>query len=386
MLKPTQELREALSEVVRSTGIELPEFNPREEQRAAYLAYLAKDSLREEQVAPMLPADRIPVEAHADLMQLVLSNLGEGGDPDALRAGVLMMRTIVEEHNVNHLANSLSVNLARDLARVGTAVPEHFMGVYPTDWFYAHCIIYRGTPLLLLASGAFEMAEVAATLLLASQRDRDYAVEALYKVVREYAVSSKVAKPSSLDRGLVHWGAVCRLVTAAEEFLVAHELGHLVLGHLTDVPKKPAEGPTTTPFGEFQADLWATTKLLRRTEAAGDDYATAIACSGPLIILATSHLGASIRAAEFGATDANGYPPASERLYMVQCLMEVLGVHRSTAVGHAFVELVESAGRRYVPGFEMPPYLSRELNQKLAPVLDSLGINYEDKEFISDFM
>jgi hypothetical protein len=326
------------------------------------------------------------------------------------------------QSNVNSLANHLSQMLTNELVGAGIEVPVHYVGVFPTATFNAHCDIYNGTRLVLLASGAFEMVEAGVILLLCKKPDIDYACRTLYDHMKAYVLSRNVPSTQGLGKKYVQWSSklLPLLINAAEHFLIAHELGHLVLGHLNAGEKRmfPFVTPhyvqkfgfrsffrrranltaasdssrnysaiATTPSEEFQADLWAVQHLLKRAESLpGDvDAQLEIACAGPAVVLGLAHLFEGTYTQQYGSAVDDGHPPALERWYMVQCLFELLGTHHAANTAYNMNELVRITGKRFIPGFQMPPYLSRDLNRKLVPELEALGISVEHAPYLRDF-
>jgi hypothetical protein len=88
------------------------------------------------------------------------------------------------------------------------------------------------------------------------------------------------------DEGFAHRQAANQLVWAMTAFVLGHEVGHVLLGHLAASGERPGqvttvEGPAETPIvtpahrAEFEADQFACQLLMRSTEAADGHGAAA---------------------------------------------------------------------------------------------------------------
>ena len=71
---------------------------------------------------------------------------------------------------------------------------------------------------------------------------------------------------------------------------------------------------------------------------------------------------------------------------MLKTASELMGVPDEVYMGGEFSKLTEQILELHSPETEPPLFLSRELNRKLIPVLDSLGIDYRGADYITDFV
>ena len=183
------------------------------------------------------------------------------------------------------------------------------------------------------------------------------------------------------------------VTNAFEEYMLAHELGHISLGHVTAQQIRyhsPRKGPSfevveKNEFKEFQADLWAIRMLLacaRNRRRSDSDIPLAV--GGISLGLGTGLLVEAF-AAKHGIQFSRDHPAANERLYMAQVAYELFGAHEDAYVARRFDELLEEIVKESYPDASLPPMLARDLNQKMIQVLDSLGIDYSKAPYIKDF-
>ena len=188
-------------------------------------------------------------------------------------------------------------------------------------------------------------------------------------------------------------GLLASMTNAFENFIVAHEIGHLTLGHaknrrvrhLNPRIGKPVDVVDKTEFQEFQADIWACKSLIDTASKSKDpDVGIPLAVAGPTFGLGTALL-VEASARKHGVKLPPGHPPAAERLYMIQVVYELFGAHDDAYIARRFSEFLDPILKQSYPGVELPPLLSRDLNKKLIPVLDSLNISREGASYINDF-
>jgi hypothetical protein len=173
-------------------------------------------------------------EMHAALLQGLMSVADDNVNQTEAQGILQFAWLYANQTNVNALANHLSQMLTRELTDAYVYLPSHYVGIFPTGTFNAHCDIHKDARLILLAAGAFEMVEAGVILSLCLKPDPEYACAALYEHMKAYVVARAVPSPLKLGKGLVKWSSKVPafLMNAGEHILIAHELGHLVLGHL----------------------------------------------------------------------------------------------------------------------------------------------------------
>ncbi len=265
----------------------------------------------------------------------------------------------------------------------------------PLSSFNGHCVIREGTPLVLVNNGALVMLECAGMILAAEKlRAPEEQAELLLRLTRQYCCNSKALTSEAADHPGI-WKRIWTpmFITAAEEFLLAHELAHIVLGHADHgtpfsiplISGGTAVFPCQNQGDELLADGWAVVQLLKRCRASmkRNSLALNMAAAGPLIFLGTALLVEEICHTD-GVEMAASHPPAALRLYSAECLLEVLGLERELNAGRHFLEhvrvcLASLGSDRY------PPLLSRELNRAVYPVAKELGIDNERMAMLREF-
>jgi hypothetical protein len=390
---PQSDLAAALNELLRSKGVDLPEI-PESAGRHAYLRFLSDRGYDEEELLPVIQRDRVSPEAKGALL-VALMQAARSEDKEFVKAVCWMVHnSLIGRDNTNLIVHGLATNLTEDLAKAGISVPPFYAGVFPTDSYNAQCTVFDDQSLVLLDTGCLEMAEAIVTSFLSKTSTEQKASE-ISAAVDGYVLHGRRADASRADTRGINFGSglPAAVVTAFEEYMLAHELGHLALGHAAAHRvrrQSPRFGNSISvidksEFQEFQADLWACRALIscaRSRRRSDSDLALSI--GGVSLGLGVGLL-VEASARKHGIGLASGHPPAHERLYMVQVGYELFGGHEDAYIGRRFHELLEQVVAIFYPGAELPPLLARDLNQKMMPVLDSLAIDYSRASFISDF-
>jgi hypothetical protein len=388
------DLRTALDELVHAKGVELPSI-PSSAGRSAYLRFLGSRGYREDELLPVIQREKVTPEMKAQLFVALFQAL-KSDDRKFLNAIVWMAyNTLLGRDNTNLTIYGLSQPIAEDFRNAGIVIAPFYAGVFPTDSYNAQCCVFEGQNLVLLDTGLIEMAESLVVSFLSkapiSQKVLDFST-----TIDEYVLRGKRADSSDVDSTGVDFGSgfAAAVTTSFEEFIIAHELGHLALGHADGgrlrrlVPKvgESIDVIAKSEFQEYQADIWACRTLIdraRRREHADSNLPLAIA--GVALGLGVGLL-VEASAQRHGIRLASGHPPASDRLYMVETCFELFGAHEDAFVARRFRELLEEVIRSRYTDAELPPLLSRDLNQKLIPVLDSLRVDYSNAPYISNFV
>jgi hypothetical protein len=420
------EFDKIIREFAQKKGVQLPEFTYDSPLRTAYLDLLTLNGLTEDAVCGIvLDSESSNQVLHANAraqavaLRALFDSWEDDGDPQVFRAAASVLLMYAHRPNANFLINNIGRVLTSHIAALGVEVPQHYLGVFPMGTFNAQCLVHNDANLILLDNGCFSMLEIAGTCIVESRSDSRRAEGLLWQVLEGYRQSSAVVNHEQVFGVRKEDGLSVSLTTSSEEFVICHELGHLVLGHLNaeemhvlhdfrrgarksagllgwlrsalgreSAPSGGLSAPEIsvllkTQFDEFVADAWATARVIERAKGRGEE-ACVIACAGPVLFLAVAHLFESLLRAK-GQEISDGHPAACDRLYMVNCLLEVLGQHENAYVARRVLEFVNEVGTRFIPGFEMPPLLSRELNRKLHEVLTVLDIDMSDAKFITDF-
>jgi hypothetical protein len=391
---PAQDrLAAALAELTRSKGIELPRI-PESSGRAAYLCFLATMGYGEAELLPVIQRDKVTAEMHGALLA-ALMQAAQSDDKKLVMAVIWMAHnTILGRDNTNLIINELATTLAADLKKTQITVPPFYAGVFPTDSYNAQCKVFNGERLILIDTGCMEMAEAIVIAFLSKMEPGDK-VEEISSAVDRYVLQGKRADGTTFNTEGIDFGSglVAHLTNAFEEFIVAHELGHLTLGHCEDQqirhlqPRKGVSVDVTdkTEQQEFQADMWACQALIHSARSRHrSDSDLPLAVGGISMGIGVGLL-VEASAKKHGVQLPPGHPPTLERLYMLEVAFELFGAHADAYVARRFRELLEQVVAEKYRNAEMPPMLDRDLNKKLMPVLDSLGIDYSGASYIRDF-
>lgn len=363
-----------------------------------YHAYLREYGLSENDVLPQVEWEKVKPENSRALAHLAGQAISEGvrsSDAELLKLGSLLHSEILDKPNANRLVRSLLTQLRSELYDTGVQTPDVVVGIFPLSTFNGHCVVRGATPLILINNGALAMLECSGMILAAEKlRSQDGQVQLLLRLARQYCHNDAVVNSTEADHPGI-WERIWTpmLISSAEEFLLAHELAHIALGHLDDsaefsLPNK--DGLAASVLGhsarqELVADGWAIMRLVDRCKTSKKRNALALdlAAAGPVIFLGTALLVEEIYRSE-GITVTDYHPPASLRLYSAECLLEVLGLESALNVGRHFLVHVKAALQE-LGSSAYPPLLSRELNRIVCPVIESLGVDNERMAMIRDF-
>ena len=385
---------EALDELVRKKGVELPTI-PASAGRRAYLRFLSDRGYREDELLPVIQRDRVTPEMKGALLVALMQAL-RSDDPEFVKNVVWMAHnTMLGRDNTNLIINGLATALLEDLKKANIGVPSFYAAVFPTDSYNAQCTIVDGESIVLIDTGCMEMAETIVVAFL-SKVPALQKVDEISAAVDNYVLHGQ--RPDSArvsSHGISFGGGLpAALVNAFEEYMLAHELGHLALQHAMDNrirQQSPRLGKAfdvvdKSEFQEFQADIWACRALIRCAPYRNrSDSDVPLAIAGLSMGIAVGLL-VEASATMHGISLAAGHPPAHERLYMMEVAYELFGAHEEAYIGRRVHELLEKVVETRYPSAELPPVLSRDLNRKMLPVLDSLGIDYSDAHYIRDFV
>jgi hypothetical protein len=404
-----------LNELAAKHGLSLSEYKESARQRDVYESYLRELGRDPDEVDPLIDMNLIPRERRAEIHGQILRALmnAESLNSGELKGLLELTVTMFGEHRASRLVQRFSENLASYCRGQDIYVPDFASGVFPMSWFNAQCAMHRGTPIVLLANGCMRLLEVAVALFFVSIKDMTYARRELRSAVMRYVDSGGIVEPAKygLGRGLVEFspGLMHALISAAEEFVISHEIGHIVLGHLKSESihaapivrrerlnwkalfSRAGEAPATisvaekSHFEEYQADAWGYRLMLQRAKANQENEAAVpiAAASAGLFLGVNMLIEAASRERHISIGDT--HPAGMSRLYIAQLLTELEGCHEQAYIARRFYEFLEKVAEDF-PGLEMPPLLSRELNQIAIPVMNSLNINLDGADFIQDFV
>lgn len=404
-----KDLLDLVHELANRRGIAIPTADPFPEQDFLFHAFLRERfGLDPKLVDPILDIDRLSaenrVEIHAQLL-LALTKANQISDEE-LRAILFIALQVFSETRASSLIRTISEPLVSTARRVAQHwSPDYAIGVFPMQWFNGQYTTHDDSPLFLISAGSIDLIETFFVLLSAFKKDPRYAVQEMRAALDHYAIHGAVEKPAhGLAKGLVDFGTPVRLdtvlTTSTEQFLLAHEFGHMALNHqdayatsplhtysspeaADRIPRKEIEAITPSHFDEHCADVWALLLTLKCAEQKQEEHSIAFACAG-----AVGFMGIALLVEHFqvlrGVDIRDSHPNAADRLYQLDLCIEVTSNSEHRYVAQHVKSFVESVGRG-TGKFEMPPMLSREQNRTAIAVFTYLGVDLSDAPYITDF-
>lgn len=286
-----------LEEYAREEGLEFPHV-PDSAGRRAYLRFLASTGCTEEELLPLVQHEKVTLEVREEVAALTMQALlnpkvREG--PQFKDIIWLTLQMLTGRDNTNVIIHWLASTLHSELRDAGIQVPDHYPGVFPTDSFNAQCRIFDGEPLVLLDTGCLEMAEAVIITFLSRLAEADQADE-ISATVEQYVSTGARPDPFSSTMYGIDWGSliVPSFVNSFERYVLAHEMGHLTLGHIKGGQVRQQspqiggafEVAAKSQFDEFQADMWACQALIQRAQGVREsEFSVALALAGPIVAL-----------------------------------------------------------------------------------------------------
>lgn len=390
------EVRTLVRELMRSKGIELPSI-PDSAGRQAYLRFLGDTGYSEKEILPVIRRSHVSPEMRAVLLPALLQ-AAPSEDRNFVKAVCWMaLNTLgttdsaADLDNTNIIIFGLSEKLTEDLKKVGVSSPPFYPGIYPTDSFNAQARIENGQSLVLIDTGFVETLEAGIVALLS--RNSTLRAQQLGSAIEDYVFRRVRPDSHAFDTTGIDFGKgqLPLLLNTAEEFLICHEMGPITLGHVREkqvrhMHPNRSEGPLVADKNnseEFHADSWALMALSKR--AFMDEGRIVAALGGVAIGLWTGFLVEQARKKhQIVANDT--HPSCFERIYLSDCLTEALELTEQAYVGRRFRELCEECCLLCYPDTQFPPMLSRNLNQKILPILRDLDLPPARYRFVEEFI
>jgi hypothetical protein len=331
--------------------------------RAEYVSLLKENNLTPAQVAPIVRPDRLE-KARAAIAAAERQKIS----PQE-REMLARMRDALPQ-NANSLAEQLQHDFVETLTRLGVPHPEEvFVGVYPTRVFNA-CALRRGHGfLVLLDDGLFEVIEAAATLMIDWRGQAD-APRRLGTIVERYCLRHELPDPLELSDRAGEFGGISpsqrseryaigvAVTNFCEEFVLAHEYGHLTRGHLQGGKQSilralggDIQVVKKSLAQEHEADHWAC-HIISRNELGGryggrkepNQLARLSTFGGPFVFLGLAALIEEFTRRDRGEgymQDDPTHPPALERILRIWTYLGMMDVSNQLDLGKRFLELAD---------------------------------------------
>lgn len=380
-----------------------------------YSALLSEQGLKESDIAPMIRRQYWSPEALAKLDEYrrslespfrihdtIRSSLGGGpfavldammaiaGDYD--RAEKLKK---LQSGNANILLEALVSDLQRRCSenRMPYVETPVFHGVYPTKLFNAVTVPRSSGHLVLMESATLEIIEVVSSLIMARSGANNDRLRNIEMICQGYwnNISAKLRDrylPPHVE--VYHLGLnisadehadSVELINTTEEFVIAHEWGHISLGHAVE------EGPCALGVAqtdaipnsenawedEFSADLWSARALLGPVR---DPWSTKnadidVPLAGIHLFLGLARIIES--SASYGGHEATTHPPTSERIWMINQLDKRV---RGTDSRDSRCRMVDDAlDGVYLRAFGPIPNISEERKGQLTRLYNGIVRN-----------
>jgi len=322
--------------------VPIPVLEPRQlavlPGRNDYLAYLKENELSEESVLGIVP--ELDAERRRKVNQVLMTAL-ESGHEDLVKSVERASRS-----NTNVLLAEINRRLVlRFSEHAVVAAKDVYAGVFPTNTFNAHVVDRGAQPLILVNTGAFELLEGAVvpfSLLKPGSAPQQARVFAAF--VRQYCEQRILPGAEQYEdfqfdedrhKFRVH------VLTAAEDFVLAHEYGHLASGHVgnavADLPftsGRSIQVPARQWDEEYEADRWAAHALISSATDPTSNEERVIICSGPLLFLSVAALVEGYHA-KLGL-QSDTHPPALSRYTEIREALAKAGFNRHTNLGATF--------------------------------------------------
>jgi hypothetical protein len=215
--------------------------------------------------------------------------------------------------------------------------------VFPTNSFNAHVAAQPDLYLVLINTGTFELLGLLAGLFFVeafgSRAQRSQQAAEHVKAYCEHRVFPDASDLARHKPEPEFFAWQIHLVTAAEEFALAHELGHIACGHaggpvmrMALAAGHPITVAAKSTEQENDADRWALAALTRTFGTRELDRQ--LACSGVLFFLATAAVVEAAMATR-GIADET-HPPALDRYFAVRLALAKAGLDRYAELGEHY--------------------------------------------------
>ncbi len=356
--------------------------------RDAYLAFLSDFGLSENDVLPMTRGE-VP-DNLADALKRIVEDHPppDESTSESERMAWDVANLIGNAMNCNHLLQRVHEQAMKKMdTYCGTVRPHAYPGVFPMTSFNAQCVARSGGFLILLETGCMEVLEAFVGQLANTKKPHVRKVEFLCRVVSAYCDRDEIPQHEKEPGENIWLGG--HFLNATEEFMIAHEYGHIVNQHVaTDGAVRNIVSTRVADLTvlernhaqEFEADLWAAHVFLRHAQKLRNEEA-AIVCAGPVFFLAVSLLIDAYR--DERQQVSSTHPPAPDRIHVVQCLQELLGFHELNYLSRRMLELVGDCAAELVGDRPIVPIFSRELGAAFAAAVKNLRLGIDVPRWIT---
>ncbi|HEX8565305.1 MAG TPA: hypothetical protein VF648_06510 [Pyrinomonadaceae bacterium] len=309
--------------------------------RQEYLNYLKENNLSEADVLPIIP-EANQFKNNPKIAAVLLRGLLEGHEE-------LVKKLIdVETLNTNKLLEQMNKSLLERFKASNVSIEESaYLGVFPTNSINAHIVRREGGYLILVNTGLFELLETIISLFFSVDIGKEKEIaKVAAEQIRQYCKDRTLPDPFKIDcftKDQSRIATATQIVNSAEEFVICHEYGHLIDGHvghaLADLfitPKLKIKVETKTYQQELEADMWGLYALTSIKSHIGkslpDSEERLMVCSGPLFFL----LIAALIEEYTGKKGNETHPPAQTRFLEMRMALSKAGLSEYTYLAKFF--------------------------------------------------
>lgn len=306
-----------------------------------YLSYLKENNLSEADVLPIIP-EANQFQNNPEIATILLQGFLSGHDE-------LVKKLIdIETLNTNKLLEQINKSLVERFKATNIPIQEYaYIGVFPTNSINAHIVRRDDGHLILVNTGLFELLETIINLFFSVDigKEREIAKVAALQI-QQYCNDRTLPNPFNIDcftKDQSRLNTATQIVTAAEEFVICHEYGHLINGHvgfaLADLffkPEQKIQVETKTYQQEEEADMWGlyavTSIKSQMASSLPNEEERLMVCSGPLFFLLIAALIEEYK----GTKDNKTHPPAQTRFLDMRTALAKAGLSEYTYLGKFF--------------------------------------------------
>ncbi|WP_158751545.1 hypothetical protein [Streptomyces bicolor] len=266
--------------------------------------------------------------------------------------------------------DGIRTDLLHTLQLSGIELPGPvYVGEYPHNSFNAQACVVPGGTLILVNTGLmtllFQVAKLVGASFRTFTRTEDAGMqfeEETAEMIRQWdrarktvakAVVAYIFHGDARRAGRIPVDADSRallgvpLAGAARDFVVGHEFGHFLAGHLHEPAARTRSGEwiRKSHQQEFEADEIGALLMLRRLENPGDQIQKNFAVAGPFLFFAIDHLVTRVRneindiPAGLIVTD---HPPSDERAAALRRLFVEIEGPGVVQFANAFVSVLSA--------------------------------------------
>jgi hypothetical protein len=354
------------------------------EMSGEYARFLAEKALSEDRILPVLK-DRTIFRDPVFLAYLaeLIASLPKANKHE-LEKIKGFLDGIVPGCNTNWLLRFLNQQLLAELRVAKISLPSGILdvGVFPLETFNARIVRRPSGFLVLIDTGAFEILELCAGLGVIERATYDERGKELEKCVVAYCKPTR-GLPGTSPLVQAEWKKIptliCAATTWAERFLLAHEYGHHVLGHLRTSRQEMCRTASSQfdvnvfeHVHEYEADIWALWALLRSARAApGNANVVGFACASPFYFLATLALIEGIWRTK--GYQPKSHPPAVNRILNLERCLSVWGLlNENSFLWTHFGRIAEAASHSLFGHELIPAVPDKRLLRDLALISNPL--------------